>query len=305
VIPAPSRTRADETYRYSAIGAGLGELHAAALAYAAIGWPVFPLAPGEKVPLYSNPHRRGSEERTRCPGRAGCGRDGHGVKDATVDPAVITAWWVRTPRANIGLGCGVTASGHGPDVVDFDVKDGAPGLASFQRLRDVGLLAGAFAMVTTPSGGWHLYYEGSHQANSVIRGYGVDFRSSGGYVVGPESVTARGMYAWSQIRSLPERGVDWQRIRDFLKPPPPIPALSALRRQADPSVNGLVRWMMDQTAGSENRNSGLYWACCRALEAGHLLEDLEPLADAARRTGLGEDEIRKSITSAQRRVGVR
>jgi hypothetical protein len=199
-----------------------------ALAYAAIGWRVFPLAPRSKVPLYSNPHPADSPMRATCKGRAGspatlvmgdgaqvpvevsCSRDGHGCNDATTDPEVIQAWWWRTPSANIGLATGCPhaggaggAGGAGdahlcsPDVVDIDVKPmrqhngtkmPAPGLDSMKRLHDAGLLVGVDAIVETPSGGLHLYFAGTAQGNGTLRGHGVDFRSWGGYVVAPPSV---------------------------------------------------------------------------------------------------------------------
>ena len=47
-----------------------------------------------------------------------------------------------------------------------------------------------------------------------------------------------------------------------------------------------------------NRNDGLFWAANRALEAG--LTDLDELAEAARRTGLDEREIARTLASARR-----
>ncbi|HEX8112053.1 MAG TPA: bifunctional DNA primase/polymerase, partial [Kofleriaceae bacterium] len=64
-------------------------LHSAALAYAALGWPVFPLRPRLKTPLYGNPHPKDSPERGTCGGWHECGRFGHGVLDATTDRTVI------------------------------------------------------------------------------------------------------------------------------------------------------------------------------------------------------------------------
>ena len=65
----------------------------AARAYAARGWPVFPLVPRDKRPLTQ-----------------------HGVKDATTDPAQLERWWRAHPAANIGLDCG----GAGLVVIDID-----------------------------------------------------------------------------------------------------------------------------------------------------------------------------------------
>ena len=53
-----------------------------------LGWPVFPLAPGSKVPAI--PREDG----------------GHGHLDATTDPETIRAWWTERPRANIGISPG-------------------------------------------------------------------------------------------------------------------------------------------------------------------------------------------------------
>jgi Bifunctional DNA primase/polymerase, N-terminal len=67
----------------------------AALAYAARGWPVFPL---------HTPTPAGCS----C-GHLDCGSIGkhprtkHGVKDATTDEAQIRAWWKRWPHANMAL----------------------------------------------------------------------------------------------------------------------------------------------------------------------------------------------------------
>ena len=47
-----------------------------------------------------------------------------------------------------------------------------------------------------------------------------------------------------------------------------------------------------------NRNDGLFWAANRALDAG--LTDLGELAEAARKTGLDEREIARTLASARR-----
>jgi len=282
-----------------------GSLLDHAIGYALLGWPVFPLVPGEKKPLYRSPHRV-VVANGRCPGRwsaDGCGLNGHGVLDATTDLSAITEWWRRQPRANIGLACGVTAAGVGPDVVDVDVKDGANGQESHERLRAAGLLRGKFAVALTPSGGWHLYFEGSRQGNGVVRGSGIDFRSTGGYVVAPGSVTPRGAYRWYMMPSLaPGRTADFAAIREFLRPSPPPRSPMRPPRLLDQSMAGLVDWVATQTTG--NRQAGLHWACCKALEGGHTADDLTQLADAARLAGLAGADIAKALGSACRKFGV-
>lgn len=259
--------------------------------------PVFPLAPGTKVPLFANPHPRDSEERRTCRGE--CGQWGHGVLDATIDPAVIADWWTRTPSANIGLATGLLlADVAGVDVVDVDCKGDAPGPASFGRLRDAGLLRGAFAVVTTPSGGWHLYFAGSEQGNSTRARHGIDFRGRGGYVVAAPSVVDGRAYELAEHQAPTGQTVDWSAIRDFLDPPRPP-------RQYQPSRSGnfdaLVRWLEDRPAG--DRNSPLYWAARRAVEQDATDDVLDQLRDAIVRAGHDPAEAERTVRSAQRRTG--
>lgn len=71
-----------------------------ALAYAAHGWPVLPIRPGEKLPV------------TRCVPR--------GFLDATTDRATIERWWSAVPDAGIGLAVGMA----GMVAVDVDPRNG-------------------------------------------------------------------------------------------------------------------------------------------------------------------------------------
>ena len=170
----------------------------AALGYAARGWPVFPCTPGAKAPAGQ-----------LAP---------HGVLDATTDPARIRAWWTAQPDANVGIATGAP----GPDVLDVDVK-GGNGYAALARINDAGLLTGAGESVSTPSGGAHLYFDGTGQRNGSIRGHHVDFRAAGGYVLAPPSVVDGKPYrpGDGQPAAAP---IDWQAVRALLDPPPdPVP----------------------------------------------------------------------------------
>lgn len=246
----------------------------AALRYARAGWPVFPCQPGAKVPF---PHSRG-------------------CKDATTDQEVVTSWWSRCPEANIGLATG----DPGPDVVDFDVKKGAPGRATYERLRDAGLLVGCHATVTTPSGGFHLYYLGSDQGNGSLTRHGVDFRGRGGYVLAPPSTVDGVAYELASWRSRYDghaRTVDFAAIRAHLNPPPA--AFTGNARSGGPDDHAsLVAWMATRPEGG--RNSSLHWAACRAIETGADVQVLTELADAAVSAGLTQSEADRTIASAQR-----
>lgn len=87
------------------------------------------------------------------------------------DTAQVEAWWVRFPKAGIGI---VTGEVSGLTVLDVD-----RGLTSVSlELPDTDMAS------ATPGGGWHLYYnyvEGLKTASP--KGYSL--RSNGGYVIAP------------------------------------------------------------------------------------------------------------------------
>src|SRR5579859_6740619 len=85
----------------------------AALAYACIGWPVFPCRPGQKTPATTR-----------------------GFLDATTDPERITAWWTAVPGRNLAIATGAP----GPDVLDVDVRPSGSGFAAFNQLRREGVI---------------------------------------------------------------------------------------------------------------------------------------------------------------------
>ncbi|MBK9156757.1 MAG: AAA family ATPase [Micropruina sp.] len=129
----------------------------AALSWAARGFRVFPITPGDKVPP-----------------------KGLAWKDeATTDAAKIRSWWAFEPNYNYAV-----AAGGGTLIVDVDA--GKNGFAALLDLDIPDTLT-----VKTPGGGMHLYLHGPDVQNSVDRiAPGIDIRSAGGYVVGPGSVFA-------------------------------------------------------------------------------------------------------------------
>lgn len=148
-----------------------------ALAYARMGWAVFPLAPGMKIPISGS----------------------RGFKDATKDAATIIAWWTANPTANIGI---ATGKASGIWVADVDMKKGKNGAESL-RVFAAGFPEQSPPTKTahTPSGGLHLYLaydERTPVGNRADVLVGVDIRGDGGYVVAPPSRTAGGVYAWSE-----------------------------------------------------------------------------------------------------------
>jgi hypothetical protein len=204
---------------------------------------------------------------------------------------VIRRWWARWPRANAAIATGAPAV----DVLDVDVKPDGDGWAAFNKLKRVGLLAGAKALVRTPSGGLHSYYAGSGQRNGKLPRHHLDFRSVGGYVLAPPSRVHGKPYEVLDHRGGADGRLDWQAVTRLLEPPRP-PAKPVRHEAGD--LGKLAAWVAAQQEG--NRNDGLFWAACRAAEVGH--SDLDDLVAAAVQAGLSEADARRTAASAVRRV---
>ena len=244
---------------------------AAAHRYADAGWHVFPTEPGGKRPIPE-----------------------HGFLEATTSHKQIQGWWRSEPRSNLAVATGAP----GPDVLDVDKHKEGDGFAAFNQLKRAGLVRDPMAIVRTPSGGFHAYYKGTeHQRNGHIPGVYVDFRSKGGYVVAPPSTIAGRNY--EVARKQPSADTfDWGAARNLLAPQPERQSYRTPERgDGSKDVSHLAPWVASQPEG--NRNHGLFWASCRAVEAGDTAT-LDALANAARASGLNEQEISRTITSAQR-----
>jgi hypothetical protein len=158
----PSRRRRTSASPLSLLGQ-------AALAYAALGYAVFPCAPISKEPTSGS----------------------NGVSDATTDPAQITQWWLANPDANIGF----EPASAGMLALDFD-----PGSDRVALARQLGGLPETKLRSRTPRGGTHEFYaladgEVVPPSASKIAPH-VDVRSYQSYVLLPPSRTADGEYEW-------------------------------------------------------------------------------------------------------------
>ncbi len=162
----------------------------AALEYAARGWHV--------LPVYA---ARQTESGPRCScGEVDCAHIGkhprteHGVNDATTDEATIREWWRTWPDANIGIATGA-ASGFA--VLDVDPRSGGDrALGEFTQQH--GPLPPTLT-VETGGGGQHYYFklDGLEKAKNGEMVPGLDFKTTGGYVIAPPSTHASGKsYAW-------------------------------------------------------------------------------------------------------------
>jgi hypothetical protein len=144
---------------------------AAALAYAARGWSVFPCQHGTKEPF---------------PGT-------HGVKDASTDEATIRAWWTRWPDANVALACGPESGVYVVDV-DVDPEKGVNGWESLKELPDLP----ATVRQNTPRGGAHfLFRADTPPRNKNSFRNGIDIRAGGYYIMLTPSIHPNGKpYRW-------------------------------------------------------------------------------------------------------------
>ena len=93
--------------------------------------PVFPCAPGGKRPIPE-----------------------HGFHEATTEAGHVESWWRQRPAANLAI---PTGAASGVVVVDVDVHK-VDGYEAFGRAARSGLLSEPLAVVTTPTGGRHLYF---------------------------------------------------------------------------------------------------------------------------------------------------
>ena len=249
----------------------------AALPLAEMGFSIFPLSPGTKLPAIAQ--------------KAG----GKGVKDATTDADQVRNWARRFPRANVGIACG-RASG----VTVIDIDPGHGGNETIAAFREKGSKLVETILAQTPSGGWHAYYmyEPLLLNSKAKLGPGIDVRNDNGYVVAPPSLLKDGrIYRWvvpptgSQAARMPRWAME--RLR-----PKPMPVYEDRHPPRDPdgALKGLVEFVRNAKEGE--RNGSLYWAACRAKENG--LADAgvqQTLIAAAVSIGLDPKESHKSVLS--------
>ena len=275
-----------------------------ALSAAEHGLAVIPLS-RTKLPALRSPHRL---DPVPLPCHGECGRFGHGVHDASTDPERIRALFAAAPWATgYGIACGLPP--HHLIGIDLDTKSGTDASAALRELALRHLFTiPATVVVTTPSGGRHLWLTGPPDVavpNSAGRlAPGIDIRGAGGYLVGPGSRTEHGVYGTAPgTAHLPPAPCPPALLR-LLLPPPRTPARSATSPgEHQGQGDGLIQFVLAAHEGQ--RNTRLFWAACRAYENGIGPDLTAPLIDAARSTGLTEREARATIASAARMTGQR
>jgi len=167
------------------------DLKAAALRYAAMGIPVFPLhwATPDGCSCGKNPGARFHNEICRSIGKHP--RTRHGFKDASTDRTRIAEWWRKWPKANIGV---PTGAASGWLVLDIDPRNG--GDASLEKLL---VKHGQFtdtAQQVTGGGGRHIVFKDPGVAVVDVLASGIDVKGGGGYIVVAPSLHNSGNRYW-------------------------------------------------------------------------------------------------------------
>jgi len=163
-----------------------------ALAYAQLGWPVFPLEVRGKKP------------------------DGQlapkGFHSASRNPAIIREWWRLSPEANIGVPCGAPS---GFWVLDIDPRNGGDIelQAQLDLLKPDDRANGIHTLAQrTGGGGLHYLFALDERVRNGKLGQGIDVKRDGGYIVVEPSRTQAG-YAFD----------DWEPFTGQLPPLLPAP----------------------------------------------------------------------------------
>lgn len=265
----------------------LGE---AALNYARQGWRIFQI---QSV----NPD--GS-----CTCGKACGRTGkhpvpdtapNGLLSATDDPELITAWWTKHPRANIG---GATGALSGCVVLDIDPgKGGDETLTAWEMVH--GPLPETVMSLTGGGGRHYVFKHPGVEINNrskflgTVPGQetGVDFRGDGGYVVLPPSLHQSGHHYLWELSSLPEEVPLADLPEDLLK---------EVQREVGPTPTS--KGGEGEPVIEGGRNDFLFKAGCDfrrwGLNPEQIYLNLVKLNEERCQPPLGDLEVRRAAKSA-------
>lgn len=121
----------------------------------------------------------------------------HGLNDWTDDASYVRDYWIKHPKANIGIACG--SPSNGLLVIDLDTGDAKDGMHTLAEWQAAHGELPETAESITGGGGRHLLYRTDRtnihpSTNSEL---GVDIRCDGSYIVAPPSVHPSGeLYEW-------------------------------------------------------------------------------------------------------------
>jgi hypothetical protein len=246
-----------------------------ALQLASRGWHVFPITPGAKKPPVVD------RWETR----------------ATTDPDRIHHWWREIPYS-----VGIATGPSGLVVVDLDIRK--PGQTVPARWARLGIGSGVAVLqalahqhgapitptfaVSTPSGGWHLYYTAPpgvplRNTHDLIE-WKIDTRAYGGYVIAPGCPVRPGGYELVDGRD-PAELPTWLHQALTVKPPttfpaPPVAAATNSSGYTTAALRGEAQRVRSAPPGQHNA------VLCRAAYALGQLVGAGLLTEATARTEL-------------------
>jgi Bifunctional DNA primase/polymerase, N-terminal len=274
----------------------VSELLEAALAYARAGLPIFPLHPRSKIPFGKPKPEEGK------PGHV-CAAPlhQHGHLDATTDPAVIEAWWVAHPAANIAM-----ATGHGIDVLDIDGDEGEATLAALVARRWP-LPETCEVRTGRVGGGRQLDFLGAGWPNTASKlGPKLDTKGLGGFVLRPPSVhPSDAVYTWTNL-SRPAPAPAWLTALLY-RPPQPVapPFVPRVRSTDDDDIIEQASRYLDESPAAIAFQGGhnATWEAARTLRGfgltkGEALDLLVRIYNPRCSPPWREDELRHKVEDA-------
>lgn len=266
----------------------------AAQEYAARGWHVFPVPPGQKKSHKSAKYSNGREW------------------GATADPAEIARDWQQWPQANVGIVCG-PKSGLLVIEADTEAGHGVDGIENLTALIDRSGALPHTIEALSPSGSWHLFFkwpEGLDIRNSEsLVAPGVDVRGNGGMVVAVPSVKPghEKPYRWKNPPGLFDLAEcpEWL-LRLCVKPAPRLSQQAVARFPID--TGGANAWaekalqqeLASLLAAPEGQRNGTLNRCAfnlgQIVAGGSLTEDMVKARMSAAAVGIGLDPAETATT---------